>query len=110
MDVTLTLGLFQTAKVLEVIGGFCLLFNIFTPFALVLLFPVTATVLTMNVFFSPFAHVQASGARNFIFHVILFAAYAGYFLPLLKLKAPVRPIWRGLGAAPAPSELGSPAE
>ncbi len=94
MDVTLQLGLFQLAKVLEVVGGFCLAFNIYTPLALVVLFPVTATVLVMNVFFSPFAHVQASGGRNFLFHAVLFAAYAGYFLPLLRPKAPTWPIWR----------------
>ena len=112
MDITLELGLFQTAKVLEMVGGFCLLFNLFTPFALVLLFPVTATILVMNVFFSPFAHIQVSGARNFIFHCILFAAYAGYFWPLMKVKSPTQPIWRGWGRAPAPSpsDSRSPAE
>jgi hypothetical protein len=112
MDATLQLGLFQFAKLLEVVGGFCLLFNVCVPFGLVVLFPVTFTVLVMNVFFSPFAHIQVSGGRNFAFHAILLAAYAGYFLPLLKLKAPIRPIWRGLGRAPADpaADLRSPAE
>jgi putative oxidoreductase len=94
MQSTMHLGLFQMAKVLETVGGFCLLFDICVPFALVLLFPVSATVLVMNVFFATLAHVRASGARNFIFHLLLFAAYARYYFPLLKPRAEMRPIWR----------------
>lgn len=102
MQVTLHMGMFQAAKVLEVLGGASLLLNICTPFGLVLLFPVTATVFLMNVFFSPLAHVRVSGARNFTFHILLFAAYARYYLPLLTPIAPKRPIWRRDGAQAAP--------
>jgi hypothetical protein len=100
MQVTLHMGLFQAAKVLEVVGGFCLLFNLAAPFALILLFPVSATILLMNVFFADLMHVRISGARNFAFHILLLAAYGRYYLPLLKLKAERRPIWRR-AAAPA---------
>jgi hypothetical protein len=107
MQVTLHMGMFQAAKVLEVVGGASLLLNICTPFGLVLLFPVTATVFLMNVFFSPLAHVQVSGARNFAFHVLLFAAYGRYYLPLLNPMARRRPIWRGEDAqSPTPSAFG----
>jgi putative oxidoreductase len=94
MAVTLHLGLFQLAKVIELVGGLCLTFDIYVPFALVLLAPVTATVLVMDTFSSDLAHVRASGARNFIFHAVLFAAYARYYFPLLKLRAEWRPLWR----------------
>ncbi len=94
MNVTLTLGMFQLAKVLEAVGGFLLFFDIAVPFGLVLLFPVTATIMIMNWFFSDLIHVRISGMRNFVMHVILFAAYAGYFLPLLKPRARAWPIWR----------------
>jgi putative oxidoreductase len=104
MSVTLHLGLFQMAKVLEVLGGTSLLFGISVPFGLVLLFPVTMTVFVMNVFFSDLIHVRISGARNFCFHLILLAAYARYYLPLLALRAPVRPIWRPGGAEPSLSQ------
>lgn len=110
MDVTLQLGLFQTAKALEVVGGVCLLFNLCVPMGLILLFPVTATILVMNVFFSPFAHIQVSGGRNFVFHIILFGAYAGHYLPLLKPKATLRPIWRLRGEPEPAAALRSPAE
>ncbi len=102
MQVTLHMGLFQLAKALEMIGGFCLFFDVAVPFGLVLLFPVTATVMIMNFFFSDLIHVRISGMRNFVFHVILFAAYAGYYLPMLHPRASVRPIWR-LGARPEPA-------
>jgi len=94
MDSTLALGLFQLAKVVELVGGAMLLCNLSVPFALVLLFPVTTNVLVMNVFSSPLLHVKASGARNFAFHLLLIAGYARYYLPLLKPVAPALPIWR----------------
>ncbi len=94
MNVTLTLGLFQLAKVVEAVGGFLLLFDIAVPFALVFLFPIATTVMIMNWFFADLIHVRISGMRNFVMHIILFAGYAGYFLPLLKFGARPSPIWR----------------
>jgi putative oxidoreductase len=93
MSVTLHLGMFQLAKVLETLGGLCLISDMFVPLALIFLFPVTVNVLIMNVFFSPLAHVRVSGARNFVFHVLLLAGYARYYFPLLTRSAPLRPLW-----------------
>jgi hypothetical protein len=90
--------LFQLAKVVEAVGGFLLFFNISVPFGLVLLFPITATVMIMNFFFSDLMHVRLSGMRNFVLHLILFAGYAGYYLPMLNLRAAPRPLWRELGS------------
>lgn len=95
MQVTLQLGLFQLAKVIEMVGGAMLLFDVYVPLGLVLLFPVTATVFIMDSFTSDLLHVRVSGARNFAFHVLLFAGYGRYFLPMLAgPKAAIRPIWR----------------
>src|SRR5262245_40445350 len=63
-DVTQQLGLFQVAKALEMVGGCCLLANVFVPLGLVLLAPVTITIFIMNAFFSPLAHVVVSVSRN----------------------------------------------
>jgi putative oxidoreductase len=98
MDVTLKLGLFQFAKVLEMVGGFLLLTDLFVPFALVLLFPVTVTIFIMNVFFSPMIHVVISGARNFVFHCVLFAAYFGHYRALFRASVTPWPIWGMRGA------------
>jgi hypothetical protein len=94
MSSSLHMGLFQLAKLIETVGGACLLFNLSVPFALVLLFPVTVNVLVMDLIASPLAHVKQSGTRNFLFHALLLAGYGRYWLPSLKLKAPTRPIWR----------------
>jgi hypothetical protein len=67
------------------------------PFGLVLLFPVSATVFVMNVFFADLIHVRISGARNFAFHLLLMAAYARYYFPLFTLRAPIRPLWKQSG-------------
>jgi len=96
MDVTLKLGLFQFAKVLELVGGFCLVADAWVPFGLVLLFPVTVTIFIMNVFFSPMVHVVISGARNFAFHCLLFGGYFGYYRGMLSAAAAPRPLWRTL--------------
>ena len=94
VESTMQLGLFQLAKVLELVGGFFLLSNIFTPLGLVLLFPVTATIFVMNTLYSDLGHVQMIGAKNMVLHLFLFAAYAGYFFPLLKARAEISPVWR----------------
>ncbi len=88
------LNLFTFAKVIEMIGGACLLFNRFVPLGLVLLMPVTVNIFLVNVPWSPFPHIQASVARNLIMHVILLAAYANYFYPMLKFRAAPQPVWR----------------
>ncbi len=94
MTVTLKLHLFQFAKVLEMVGGLCLLADLYVPFGLVLLFPVSVTVFVMDTFYSPLVHVQISGARNFAFHVLLLAAYFGYYRAMLQASAKPRPLWR----------------
>lgn len=94
MDVTLNMGLFQIAKVVEMLAGACLLLNIFVPAALIALFPITFNIFVMNTFISPLEHIKVSGARNFIFHLTLFAGYARHYLPLLKWRASPLPIWR----------------
>jgi putative oxidoreductase len=108
MSVTLHLGMFQLAKVVETVGGLCLIADLFVPFALVLLFPVTVNVFIMNVFFSPLAHVIVSGARNFAFHVLLLAAYARYYLPFMVPTAGLRPLWRGFRPGPLPPVASDP--
>ncbi len=94
MHVTLQLGLFQIAKVLETVGGLCLLTNLYVPFGLVLLFPVTITIFVMNAFFSPMIHVVISGIRNFVFHCALLAGYFGYYRAMLVASAAPDPLWR----------------
>lgn len=91
------LNLFTYAKIFEIIGGACLVFNRFVPLGLFLLIPVTMQIFLVNVPWSPLPHVQLSVTRNLVFHLILFAAYANYFLPMLKARTVPQPIWRNPG-------------
>ena len=94
------LNLFTYAKIFEIIGGACLVLNRFVPLGLVLLMPVTAMIFMVNVPWSPLPHVQVSVTRNMAMNLILLAAYANYFLPLLRFRNAPDPIWRD------PSRLG----
>lgn len=88
------LKLFTFAKVLEIIGGACLVFNRFVPLGLVLLMPVTVNIFLVNVPWSPFPHIQLSVARNLLMHCILLAAFANYYYPMLKFRSAPQPVWR----------------
>jgi hypothetical protein len=94
MHVTLQLGMFQLAKLIEVAAGFCLIADIFVPLALIVLFPITVNVFVMDTFFATLAHVRVSGARNFAFHVLLVAAYGRCYLGMLRPMAALDPLWR----------------
>lgn len=97
VDAATASGLFDAAKILELIAGAMLIFNVAPAAALVLLMPVTATIFGLNVFSSPLPHIKASGARNMLFHLILLGAYAGYYYPMMKLRAKPSPFWRKPG-------------
>ncbi|HWW63810.1 MAG TPA: hypothetical protein VNZ43_03550 [Sphingomonadaceae bacterium] len=92
--ISMQLGLFQFAKVLEILGGASLVFNRFVPLGLVILMPVTVNIFLINAFWSPFPHIIYSTTRNFVFHVILLAAYANYYYPMLKFRTAPQPVWR----------------
>ena len=110
MRATLDLDLFQLAKVLEALGGFLLLTDLFVPLALVLLMPVAVTIFVMNTFYSPLLHVAVSGARNFAFHCVLLLAYFGYYRQMLAPGARLRPLWIRGDAAPAAREVATSME
>jgi len=92
--ISMELGLFQFAKILEIVGGATLVFNRFVPLGLVVLMPVTVNIFLINAPWSPLPHIVASTTRNMIMHMILLAAYANYFYPLLKFRSAPQPVWR----------------
>ncbi|MDB5682847.1 MAG: DoxX family protein [Sphingomonas bacterium] len=91
---SMELGLFQFAKVCEIIGGATLVFNRFVPLGLIILMPVTLNIFLINAFYSPHAHIVVSTTRNFVMHGILLVAYANYFYPMLKFRSAPQPAWR----------------
>jgi putative oxidoreductase len=96
MSASLELGLFQFAKVFEIIGGLLLVTNRFVPLALIILMPVTLNIFLINAWWSPLYHVRLSVSRNMLMHFILLAAYANYYYPMLKFRSAPDPAWRDL--------------
>ena len=86
-------GLYDMIKVVEVLVGFCLVFNVFVPLALIAEFPITLSIFWLNVFIDGQPRQLFTGNRELIFHVFLLAAYAGYYLEVLKFKAPLKELW-----------------
>ena len=77
--------LFQFIKITEIVGGFMLLANLFTPLALVILAPITLNILAMHAFLDPSGVVM--GLLITIIHVALGAFYINYYKPMLVRKA-----------------------
>jgi hypothetical protein len=86
-------GLYDVIKVVEVVVGFCLVFNFFVPLALILEFPITLSIFWLNVFIDGEPRQLFTGIREMAFHLILFTAYAGYYLDMLRVKAPQQTLW-----------------
>jgi len=90
-----SIGLFAGIKVVEVVVGICLLFNIYVPLALVLEMPTTLSIFYLNTFVDAMPRQLYTGPKELFFNLILIAAYSAYFLPLLTARAEYTPIWRG---------------
>lgn len=87
-------GLYDMIKLVEVVAGLCLVLNFYVPLALILEFPITVSIFWLNVFIDGSPRPTFTGVRELAFHLILFAAYAGYYRELFISKAPLREIWR----------------
>jgi hypothetical protein len=88
------IGLYDMIKFVECGVGVCLLLNVFVPLALVLEFPITVSIFHLNVFIDGGPRQLITGPRELFYNTFLLAAYAGYYLPMLKAKAGLLPIWQ----------------
>ncbi len=86
-------GLYDLIKLVEVAAGAMILFNIFTPLALVLEFPITVSIFWLSVVVVGVGRPVFTGWRELAFNAVLLAAYAGYYLPMLDLRPRQRPLW-----------------
>jgi uncharacterized membrane protein YphA (DoxX/SURF4 family) len=88
------MGLYDMIKVIECVVGACLLLNLFVPLALLLEFPITISIFHLSVFVDGGPRQLFTGPRELFYNTFLLAAYAGYFLPMLKARAALWPIWQ----------------
>jgi hypothetical protein len=87
------IGMYDLIKVVEVIAGLMIVLNVFTPLALILEFPITVSIFWLSVVVVGVGRPVFTGWRELLFNAVLFAAYAGYYLPMLDPQARQRPLW-----------------
>lgn len=86
-------GLFGIAKAIEVVGGLMLIFDVFTPFGLAILLPVSAMVYFNATYLQGrwlrFFDSQGiyMGTGCFYLNLILMLAYIRYYVPMLGMKS-----------------------
>jgi hypothetical protein len=85
-------GLFDIIKTVELIVGICLVFNIFVPLALAAALPVSYMVFHNSIFLN-FRYDRIFSTYMAVWclymNVILLLAYIRYYLPMLKMHAPM---------------------
>ncbi len=84
-------GLFDLVKSFEIIGGLLLIFNIFVPLGLVILFPISGMVfynaVVLNQRYDGILSLTYMGTACLYMNVVLLLAYIKYYLPMLSLNA-----------------------
>ncbi len=96
------MGLFAVVKAVETICSLCLIFDVFVPAALLLEMPISVNIFYLSNFVVADPRTVWTGPREVFFNLFLLAAYGGYFLPLMKPRIPLRPLWKGFGREPEP--------
>jgi uncharacterized membrane protein YphA (DoxX/SURF4 family) len=94
VDEMTRVGLYADIKVIEIVAGACLVTGWFVPLALVLELPVTISIFHLNVFIDGSPRPLVTGIRELVFNLVLMSAYAGYYLQMLRPRAPLRELWR----------------
>jgi len=88
------IGLYSGIKIVEILMGLCLLTNLWVPLALVLEMPTTVSIFYLNTFIDGAPRQLYTGPRELFYNCFLLAAYAGYLLPIVTMRARLSPIWR----------------
>ena len=99
------IGLYDLIKVVELLVGVCLIFNLFTPLALVIEFPITVSIFYLSVVVVGHGRPVFTGWRELFYNGFLIAAYAGYYLPLLTARPAPLAVWSADIARTIPSAL-----
>ena len=86
------IGLYGMVKWVELLTGFMLLFDVFVPLALIIVFPITVTIFYLNTFIVGLPRQLFSGPQELVLNAVMFALYARYYMPLLTIKAKLSPL------------------
>lgn len=85
-------GLYDLIKVVEIAVGFCLLFNVAVPLALIAEFPLSVSIAYLNLFVDGEPRQLYTGAKELFFNGFLLWAYGGYYLAMLRWRADAWPL------------------
>lgn len=84
-------GLFDFVKTCELIGGLCLVFGVFVPFATVLVLPISAIVfynaIGLNMRTERLFDMTYLGVSCLYMNIIVALGYIRYYLPMLGLRS-----------------------
>lgn len=87
-------GLYDLIKVVEIAVGFCLLFNVAVPLALVAEFPLSVSIAYLNIFVDGEPRQLYTGTKEMFFNGFLLLAYGNYFVDMLRWRATASPLWQ----------------
>jgi uncharacterized membrane protein YphA (DoxX/SURF4 family) len=85
IDIITRNHIFTGVKALDIVAGLCIILNVFTPLMLILLFPVTVTILVYDLY-TPRLFGLWTGGQNALFHCLLFFYFFRYYAPLFEPK------------------------
>lgn len=88
-----SVGLYTFIKVIEVAVGAALLLDVCVPLALIVEFPITVSIFYLDVIVDHTPRPTFMGSRELVFNLLLMAAYAGHYRPLLVRRASLRGLW-----------------
>ena len=87
-------GLYDLIKVVEIAVGFCLLFDVAVPLALVAEFPLSISIAYLNIFVDGEPRQLYTGLKEMFFNGFLLLAYGNCYLGMLRWRAAASPLWR----------------
>ena len=94
-------GLFDLVKAAELVGGVLLILDLYVPFALVILLPISVVVFYFNAILQQrWNQVLYMGVLCMYFNIALLLAYIHYYLPMLAPRSR-NSSWRDLAKIPA---------
>jgi hypothetical protein len=93
LDGLVITGIYPMVKSIELVTGLMILLNILVPLALVIEVPITVVIFVLNTFIVASNRQLFSGPQELFLNGILIVFYARYYMPLLVLRPPPRPLW-----------------
>ena len=87
------MGLYDIVKFIELVVGFCLLFNLFVPLMLMVELPISFIIFYLNFIIVGTGNQLFTGPQEIILNGLLMVFYFGYYKSMLVPIAKPQPMW-----------------